>query len=323
MRAPFAHLTAATVVAVLGSAAPAHAGLVPSSVFVPLDVTRLETPESIAVDRSGNLYLSLALTGEIRKVAPDGAQSTFATMPLGGPPFTPCGGLFALSAGLAFDHQDNLYVNVDSCDPASRGVWKVAPDGSMEILATVPMNALINGLAYRSGELYATDSFLGVVWQIDAGAPAPARVWSSDPLLSSSGLGANGIQVYQDGLYVTNTGNEEVIFIPFGPDGSAEPAIVHATGVACDDIALDVHGDIYCAGHTPDSLVRIARDGTSEVLLTAADGVDLPTSAAFGRRGQDRQDLYLCNAAYPFVPAPFYHPSVMRVEIGVPGYPRP
>jgi hypothetical protein len=53
--------------------------------------TLLETPENIAIDHDNNKYVSLALTGEIRKIAPDGAQSTFALLPLGAPPLTFCG----------------------------------------------------------------------------------------------------------------------------------------------------------------------------------------------------------------------------------------
>jgi hypothetical protein len=33
-----------------------------------------ETPEGVQFDRHGNAYLSMALTGEIRKIAPDGTQ---------------------------------------------------------------------------------------------------------------------------------------------------------------------------------------------------------------------------------------------------------
>jgi hypothetical protein len=51
----------------------------------------LETPESIAIDHDNNKYVSLALTGEIRKIAADGSQSTYAMLPLGAPPLTFCG----------------------------------------------------------------------------------------------------------------------------------------------------------------------------------------------------------------------------------------
>jgi sugar lactone lactonase YvrE len=44
-------------------------------------------PESIAIDKEGNTYVSMFATGEIRKIAPDGTQSTLAVLGFG--PTTP------------------------------------------------------------------------------------------------------------------------------------------------------------------------------------------------------------------------------------------
>ena len=46
------------------------------------DFAASERPESIQVDRHGHIYVSLAPRGEIRKIAPDGTQSTLAVLPL-------------------------------------------------------------------------------------------------------------------------------------------------------------------------------------------------------------------------------------------------
>src|SRR5262249_43337575 len=51
------------------------------------DASKLEAPESIAIDVEGNISTSLVLTGEIRKIAPDGTQTTPALLPIG-PPLT-------------------------------------------------------------------------------------------------------------------------------------------------------------------------------------------------------------------------------------------
>jgi hypothetical protein len=110
-----------TVAAVLLAAAPcAFAQVETVALFNP---SLLETPESIAIDHDNNKYVSLALTGEIRKIAADGSQSTFAMLPLGAPPLTFCGSFFAGLTGLTFDEHDNLYGNVASCDPGSRGIF--------------------------------------------------------------------------------------------------------------------------------------------------------------------------------------------------------
>src|SRR5436305_15273860 len=74
----------------------AHAAV---ETVVGFDAVKLETPENLVFARAGNLYISLALTGEIRKIAPDGTQSTFAQLPLG-PPLPPCTASHALLVGL-------------------------------------------------------------------------------------------------------------------------------------------------------------------------------------------------------------------------------
>jgi hypothetical protein len=299
--------------------------------IVRFDASKLEAPESIAIDSADNKYVSLALTGEIRKIAPNGTQSTFATLPLGAPPLTLCDPGTpqqpALLGCLAFDHEDNLYAVLDSCDLASRGVWKLDRSGAARLLATVPMDALIDGIAYHRHQLYVTDANLGLVWRVPAdGDGSPAEVWSDDPLLKPSPNhvfpGPNGIQLFNDVLYVSNSDQATVLAIPIEPGGAAGPVSIHATGVPCDDFAFDVLGNLYCGTDPFDTLVRIRPDGSSQVLLTAADGLDGPTAASFGRSFGDFFELYVTNASYPFY-STTHDPSLMRVDIDIPGYPRP
>lgn len=51
------------------------------------------------------------------------------------------------------------------------------------------------------------------------------------------------------------------------------------------------------------TVLRVALDGTVEVLLTAADGPDGPTATGFGV-GADNKNLYITNAAFPFFSGP-------------------
>ena len=67
--------------------------------------------------------------------------------------------------------------------------------------------------------------------------------------------------------------------------------------------------------------MKVAPDGTSSVLLTAADGLDGPSSCAFGVHGGDNQHLYVNNAAFPFF-SQTHRPAILRVDIGLPGKPR-
>lgn len=288
---------------------------------------QLETPESIVFDRAGNEFLSLALTGEIRKIAPNGAQSTLAFLPIG-VPLTPCFGFFAIQGALAVDESSgDLFVSVASCDPANRGIWRVTQEGVTSLVANLPTAALPNGIALFHDQVYVADSAEPRIWRAPKEGGA-AEVWIDDPLLAappgSPFPGANGLQVFRHELYVSVSATGQIVAIPFEHGDDAGTPRVHAQlppPLGCDDFAFDVHGALYCGTDPFNRLVKVSPDGTSEVLLTVADGLDGPTSVAFGVHGNDRKNLYIANAAFPFFTTTF-RPSLMRYRLGVVGAPR-
>ena len=285
------------------------------------DAGALETPENIAIDKRNNKYISLALTGEIRKIAPDGTQSTFARLPLGAPPLTFCGSFFAGLTGITLDEHDNLYANLASCDPNSRGMWKLPRKGEPERIAALALEALPNGIVHHRGNLYAADSALGVIWKVSDEGGTP-EVWARGEELAVEGVGLpgpNGLKLFEGEMYVSNPSQTTIVAIKVAPDGGAGASRIHARGVFCDDFAFDVRGSLYCGTDPFNTLLRIAPDGSVETLLTDVDGLDGPTAAAFGHRG-DRFGLYVTNAAFPFFPQPPpRRPSLMRVSLDVPG----
>lgn len=281
-----------------------------------------DTPESIVIDHKGNKFISMALTGEIRKIAADGTQSTHAVLPVGvfsfEPPNPPIGAITAM----ALDNDGTIYVNVVASDPANRGVWAVAPDGSIRMLAQLPANAIPNGIALRHDVLYVADSELGVVWRVPTEGGA-ATIWVDDPLLKPAipGLpGANGLQIFHNEVYVANSSQALIVAIGINRGGAAGAIRIHATGVPCDDFAFDVYGDLYATTDPFNTVLRVAPDGSVTTLLTAADGLDGPTSVAFGRKRADKFNLYICNAAFPFFSAT-HRPSLMKLHLDVPGAP--
>jgi len=281
-----------------------------------------DAPESVVIDHQGNKFISMSLTGEIRKIAVDGTQSTHALLPNGvfsfTPPDPPNGGMTAM----ALDNDGTIYVNLVASDPANRGVWAVAPNSSIRMLAQLPANALPNGIARRHDVLYIADSVLGVVWKVPTGGGA-ATVWVDDPLLKPiiPGLpGANGLQIFHNEVYVANSSQGSIVAIEINPDGTAGAIRIHATGVPCDDFAFDLQGNLYATTDPFNTLLRVAPDGSITTLLTAADGLDGPTAVAFGRAGADNFNLYICNAAYPFFSLT-HRPSLMKLHLDVPGVP--
>ena len=301
------------------------------------DPDALETPESVQIDRHGNAYVSLALTGEIRKIAPDGTQSTLAFLPLH-PKIQPCQNSVGVPTlqSIALDHRRNVYASVNSCRAAHLGIWKVTPDGQRSLLANLPGDlfppgsAWPNGIAYHRGWLYVADSSLGLVWRVHADGQSPAEVWSDDELLAhppnpQPGIpGPNGLQIFDKEVYVSVSSRNHVVAIPIKRDGSAGPARVHVE-LGFDDFAFDVEGNLYGTTNFEfNTVVRVKPDGKTKTLLTADDGLDGPSAAAFGL-GNDENMLYITNAAFPFFPGPDpeRRPSLMRLRIGIPGKPRP
>ena len=283
-----------------------------------------ETPESVAVTRDNSLVISMALTGELRKIDPDGTRSTLAVIPLGPPEL--CQGPFpGIMGALAVDPFDNVFVGASACDLSNKGIWRVSPDGDATLVASLPPEALPNGIAYWAGYLYVADSGSTRVWRTFAyGEGGAAQVWADEPLLADPNPfdavpGANGLQFFGSSIYVANAGAGTIVEIPFTPSGflgtnlQPEDATVkygpsssnpeHVTPAefpGCDDFAFDLFGVLYCTTDPFQSVVRLS-PVSYEVLWTAEDGLDGPTAATFGR-GHDWRTLYISNAQFPFFP---------------------
>ena len=135
--------------------------------------------------------------------------------------------------------------------------------------------------------------------------------------------GPNGLQFYQGSIYVANSSTGDIVEIPIENDGTAGPPSVFATAfpLGCDEFTFDILGRLYCTTDPFNTLLRLSADGTVETLLTPADLLDGPTSVAFGRKGANKKNLYITNAAFPFFSTTF-RPSLMRLRIEVPGDPK-
>lgn len=276
-----------------------------------------EFPEGIAVDRDGNVYLSLIGNSKIKKVTPNGVASDFVSIPDG--PIL----------GMKFDRTGNLHI------AAGHGIWKVDHSGNASLFSSVPGHALLNDLAFdKQGNLYVTDSFAYVVWKVDP--QGNSAVWSADPLLLPAPttppifggpLGPNGIAFDHEkgSLYVLVTQSGRIVEIPVEPDGSASPAGVYAEDNAlagADGMALDNGGNIYVCANIQHQIVRVSPDGNLDIL--AQGGLlSTPTTLAFGRAG-NQKTLFISNNSRFFSPNPAVPgPGLLKLDLGIPGRPLP
>jgi sugar lactone lactonase YvrE len=296
---------------------------------VAFNPSRAEAPENLIFDHRGNLYLNMALTGEIRKIAPDGTQSTLATLRVG------AGRSTNALLGLAVDRHDTVYAllsshNVGGSD--THGVWRIHPDGTKELFAALDPAGFPNQPLFDArGNLLVADSFLGTIWRITPDGEVSR--WITDPLLmpdtAACGFplprGANGMAFDDHGnLFVANTNKALIVRIPIHRDGSAGSPSVYASGCAnlngADGITIDVRDNAYVADNILNKVVRVNTNGTIDTLAAPADGLDSPTGVAFGTRRGEQTSLFITNSALlTYLSRGRPRPSLMRLDVGVPG----
>lgn len=269
--------------------------------------------ENIAADQQGELFVTSYEEGKIYRVTPAGSIDLYAT---------PGGNL----AGLAFDPQGNLLVAgvVDQIQT----VYRIDRHGTVETLMTLPDAVFLNGMTHLADDRYLiADSFKGAIWEIDA-AEKTARIWLQHDRLGQSDAkfppfpAANGLKIYDNTLYVSNTQRQQLVRIPLHSHHTAGLLEVFLTNVNLDDFAFDVQGNLYATTHVYNSVVRISPDAQVTTIAKAEQGMVGSTALAFGRTTADNQSIYVTtNGGMSLPPAEGVQPSkVVRLDVGMAGY---
>jgi uncharacterized protein (TIGR03437 family) len=165
----------------------------------PAKAAALNDPVGIAVTDDGNIYISDAGNGRVRKVTPDGIIHTIAGDQAAG---------IAVPSGIALDGSGNVYV----ADTGKNLVWKLTPGGgssSTQGTGTPAPNSQLAAVSAAGGQ---------------AGAVAPGE------LISIYGLGLGpqtGVTATLDsaGMLPSSLGGTEVQF-----DGTAAPILYAQMG---------------------------------------------------------------------------------------------
>lgn len=316
-----------------------------------LDPARGEFPEGIAVDHRGNVYLGLRIPGTVFRFRPGESPEVvtrFAAVDGDGNRLEDQGLL-----GLDTDRRGNVYAAVASFDPTTggvadtHGVWRISPAGDRELVPGTEQIFFPNALAFdRRGNLYVSSStgppvgpgtFAEAgIWRVSPGSTA--ELWVRDGELTGTGdaapgpfpVGANGIAHHGGSLFVANTEKRQVVEVPIRPDGSPGSIRVAATlpgptaenpfaGVP-DGLAVDACGNLYPLLIGESRLVRVSPDGSEiETVADAGDGLQTPTSLAFGT-GRDATSVFIAEfAALAGQLGQTPDPKVVLVDVGVPG----
>ncbi len=203
--------------------------------------------------------------------------------------------------------------------PTPPGVFRIGPGGAVRRVATLPADSFPNGLAFRGGDLYISDSSRGAIWRLAPGGQA--AIWLQHPLLApKTSIGANGLAFWRGSRYVAVADSGTIARVPLTAGGIAGTPVVAAQVPllrTADGIAFDVRGNLYITVND-NRLVRLAPDGALTQLAAKNDGLVYPTMPAFGTTPATRTTLYLTNGALSNGT-----PDIVAFDAGARGLPLP
>ncbi len=233
----------------------------------------LSQPRNLALDASGNLYISDFSGQRVYRMGTDGTLITMAGTGVKG--ITGDGGAATIAqlsypAGLALDLQGSLLI----ADSGNHLVRKVTQNR----ISSIVRSPTPTGLAFDSlGALYIADPFAGQVIKVPASGPAAVLltaaaqdlVFAPDGNLYVSVFSVSGstvLRIDASGAVTARAGGGS---LAHGDNGAANQArLSHPSGVA-----VDSSGNLYIADRDNNRIRRVSKDGTiATVAGTGASG---------------------------------------------------
>ncbi|GBL34926.1 serine/threonine-protein kinase PknD [Filimonas sp.] len=224
----------------------------------------INSPEYIAFDAAGNMYVSSASTNTIEKVDVYGFVSTFVNTGLSSP------------SGLAFDASGNLYV----ANTGSNNIKKITSGGSVSTFVNTGLSAP-TGLAFdTTGNLYVANTGSNNIKKVTSGGSISTFV--SSGLNSPKGLAFD----IAGNLYAANAATNTIskinkfgavtTFVSFGLNSPA-------------GLAFDATGNLYAANSGSNTIAEIDPSGSVSVFVNS--GMSTPHGLSFDGAG----NLFVAN----------------------------
>lgn len=269
--------------------------------------TGLEFPEGPVCDRDGNLYLVEIRGGRVRKIAPNGTMTVFAT-PGGGPngaAIGPDSALYITNNG-GFSWHDGLPIG-PALDYETGRIERIAVDGRVERIYTdcdnIPLSAPNDLVFDAGGNFYFTDPIHRNP-QMREPLTVPTKRQGSVFYASPDGRcirrvatnlqHPNGIGLTPDGktLLVAETFAASLSAFPIlapGELGERRPFATLPAGFYPDGFCVDEEGYVLACGVLGGGIVVFDPKGTQVELIPCTDRV--VTNVAFG--GPNYSTLYI------------------------------
>lgn len=245
-----------------------------------------EFNENLSEDTDGTFYVTGAFESDLWKISPGGKVEKLAHFN----EYPIILGIVARPDGLIMGIMRRDFRKPGGIDISDVGPEIVMLDKKGKVLATVPgqKGQVFNGMvADGHGRVLLTDSGGGAILQFD---PKTRKIstWLKDPVLAPvKGLGANGLKVTRDWVYVGNREKASIYRVRRDAEGRPQgsPVLVADGLTDVDDFAVAPNDVIYVPPRDPAKpgpMLRITPDGKSSTFLTGQYG----PSAVVSRDGK-------------------------------------
>ena len=260
--------------------------------------------ENLAVRPNGNLILNTISQGQIYSLDPsqknpeahvvasiEGVNALTGITPVGKDVYAVAGS--NLDTDTAQFHNGSMKIALVNFEKCGKSAGETA---SVKVMIEGTDIGPVNGLTTLPRHQHivlGADSTRGKIVRIDTVKRTAEDIFQDDLLVPvpdpSFPLGVNGIKIFKNHLYFTNTARRifgRVKIDQFGNKvGNVEiiAQLPAGSAAAPDDFTMDKHGNAYVAFWT-NSLVKITPDGERVTILEGV--LASPTSSAFSKDGR-------------------------------------
>lgn len=250
--------------------------------------------ENLVTGNDGNLYVTNYPAGRVLRILPNGDKEEFARIP-------------GKIAGIARYGENEFLVN--GWDEKGKAcIFRIDPKGQPDKFTDIEGGVFPNGITPLDDNRYLiADSYAGCIWLLDT-RDKTIRVWLKDPLLErtspqTQNPAANGLKIYKNALYVSNT--DKQILIRIALTGSVPgPAEIYMKNVGIDDFSFDEDGDIFGATHVYNYVIKISPDKQVTIVAGPGEGVTGCTAVLCGKDNSGRPALYVTTNGGMSIPPP-------------------
>lgn len=227
--------------------------------------------ESITSDNKGNFYYTSLEDGKVYLLDAKGKTLEYASTK-------------AKLAGI-IPYNKNEFLLTGWNEEGKSAIFLLDKNKRISEFLLMPEAYFLNGMTRLDKNTFLiNDSYKGCIWALNTNTKK-ADIWLQDELLARVDTthkfpAANGIKIFMNKAYVSNTDKMLLIEIPINQGKAGKPS-VFVEKVNLDDFVIDKKGNIYATTHVYNNLIKITAQ--KQVSIVAENGLAGSTAVAFGK----------------------------------------